>query len=39
MKAFAALFNALDASTSTAHKVNAMQRYFVAAPAADAATK
>jgi DNA ligase 1 len=37
VKAFAALFNALDASTSTAHKVDAMQRYFAAAPAADAA--
>ena len=37
MKAFAALFNELDASTSTMHKVDAMQRYFAAAPAADAA--
>jgi len=37
MKAFAALFNELDASTSTAHKVEAMQRYFASAPAADAA--
>ncbi|HSW23511.1 MAG TPA: ATP-dependent DNA ligase, partial [Burkholderiaceae bacterium] len=37
MKAFAALFEQLDASTSTAHKVDAMQRYFTAAPAADAA--
>jgi DNA ligase-1 len=37
MKAFAALFNELDASTSTAHKVDAMQRYFARAPVADAA--
>jgi len=37
MKAFAALFAEVDASTSTAHKVDAMQRYFAAAPAADAA--
>jgi DNA ligase-1 len=37
MRAFAALFAALDASTSTAHKVDAMQRYFARAPAADAA--
>ena len=37
MKAFAALFNELDASTSTAHKVDAMQRYFSSAPPADAA--
>jgi DNA ligase-1 len=37
MKAFAALFAELDASTSTAHKVDAMQRYFASAPAADAA--
>ena len=37
MKAFAALFAELDASTSTAHKVDAMQRYFAQAPAADAA--
>ncbi|MFI4930718.1 MAG: cisplatin damage response ATP-dependent DNA ligase [Burkholderiales bacterium] len=37
MKAFAALFNELDASTSTAHKVEAMQRYFMQAPPADAA--
>lgn len=37
MKAFAALFATLDASTSTAHKVDAMQRYFAQAPAADAA--
>lgn len=37
MRAFAALFAGLDASTSTAHKVDAMQRYFALAPAADAA--
>ena len=37
MRAFAALFAELDASTSTAHKVDAMQRYFAQAPAADAA--
>ncbi len=37
MKAFAALFNELDASTSTVHKVDAMQRYFAQAPPADAA--
>ncbi|HVQ04239.1 MAG TPA: ATP-dependent DNA ligase, partial [Burkholderiaceae bacterium] len=37
MKAFAALFAELDASTSTARKVDAMQRYFASAPAADAA--
>jgi DNA ligase-1 len=37
VKQFAALYAALDASTSTAHKVEAMQRYFEQAPAADAA--
>jgi DNA ligase 1 len=37
MKAFAALFAALDASTATSHKVEVMQRYFAAAPIADAA--
>ncbi len=37
MKEFAALFTELDASTSTARKVDAMQRYFASAPAADAA--
>lgn len=37
MKAFAALYAELDASTSTAHKVAAMQRYFAGAPATDAA--
>jgi len=37
VKAFSALYAALDASTSTAHKVAAMQRYFETAPAADAA--
>ncbi|HEX6722549.1 MAG TPA: ATP-dependent DNA ligase, partial [Burkholderiaceae bacterium] len=37
MKAFAALFTEIDASTSTARKVNAMQRYFASAPPADAA--
>ncbi len=37
MKAFAALYAELDASTSTQHKVAAMQRYFERAAAADAA--
>ncbi len=37
MRAFAALYNTLDASTSTAHKVEAMQRYFADAPQEDAA--
>jgi DNA ligase 1 len=37
MKAFAALFAALDASTATSHKVEVMQRYFAGAPIADAA--
>ena len=37
MKAFTALFNSLDASTSTSHKVEAMQRYFADAPPDDAA--
>ena len=37
MRAFAALFAALDASTATSHKVEAMQRYFTDAPPADAA--
>jgi DNA ligase-1 len=37
VKAFTALFNSLDASTSTSHKVEAMQRYFAAAPPEDAA--
>jgi DNA ligase-1 len=37
VKAFAALFAEIDASTSTARKVDAMQRYFASAPAADAA--
>jgi DNA ligase-1 len=37
MRAFAALYAALDASTSTAHKVEAMQRYFERAPTHDAA--
>ncbi len=37
MKSFAALFAALDASTATSHKVEAMQRYFADAPVADAA--
>jgi DNA ligase 1 len=37
MRAFTVLYNALDASTSTAHKVEAMQRYFAAAPPQDAA--
>jgi DNA ligase-1 len=37
MRAFAALYAALDASTSTAHKVEAMRHYFEQAPARDAA--
>ena len=37
MKAFAALYAALDASTATLDKVAALRRYFGAAPAADAA--
>lgn len=37
MKTFAALYAELDASTSTAHKVDVMQRYFAATPPADAA--
>ncbi|MDH4062625.1 MAG: ATP-dependent DNA ligase, partial [Aquincola sp.] len=37
MKAFAALYGELDASTSTARKVEAMRRYFERTPAADAA--
>ena len=37
MKAFARLFNELDASTATSAKVDALKRYFAAAPAADAA--
>jgi DNA ligase 1 len=37
MKAFTALYNTLDASTSTVHKVEAMQRYFTEAPQEDAA--
>jgi DNA ligase 1 len=37
MKDFAALYAELDASTSTARKVEAMQRYFERAPPADAA--
>lgn len=37
MKRFAALFNALDASTATSAKVEALQRYFAEAPARDAA--
>ena len=37
MRDFAALFEALDASTSTAAKVAALAAYFRAAPAADAA--
>jgi DNA ligase-1 len=37
MRAFAALYAALDASTSIAHKVEAMRRYFEQAPAHDAA--
>jgi len=37
MKAFAQLFNALDASTATGAKVDALKAYFAVAPAADAA--
>lgn len=37
MKAFARLFNDLDTTTSTNAKVEALQRYFAAAPAHDAA--
>jgi len=37
MRRFAALFEALDASTATGDKVDALQRYFAEAPAADAA--
>ena len=37
MKAFSKLFNALDASTATGAKVDALKAYFAVAPAADAA--
>ncbi|MFP5412435.1 MAG: ATP-dependent DNA ligase, partial [Gammaproteobacteria bacterium] len=37
MRRFAALYAELDATTSTRRKVDAMARYFVAEPAADAA--
>jgi DNA ligase-1 len=37
MRRFAALFDALDASTATGDKVAALVRYFADAPAADAA--
>ena len=37
MKAFATLFNELDASTATSAKVDALKRYFARVPAADAA--
>jgi DNA ligase-1 len=37
MKAFAALYNALDETNKTSEKVAALVRYFRAAPAADAA--
>ncbi|MCA0240719.1 MAG: ATP-dependent DNA ligase [Proteobacteria bacterium] len=37
MRRFAALYQSLDASTGTADKVAALQRYFGEAPAADAA--
>ncbi len=37
MKRFSQLFAELDATTSTNAKVDALQRYFAAAPAADAA--
>src|SRR5215212_6803621 len=37
MKRFAALYDAIDRTTSTNAKVTAMARYFAEAPAADAA--
>ena len=37
MKAFAALFAELDASTGTTDKVDALKRYFALVSAADAA--
>ena len=37
MRRFAALFDALDASTATNDKVAALVAYFAQAPAADAA--
>ena len=37
MRRFAALYQALDASTATGDKVAALGRYFALAPAADAA--
>ena len=37
MKDFAQLFNALDASTATGAKVDALKAYFAVAPSADAA--
>jgi DNA ligase-1 len=37
MRRFAALYQALDASTATGDKVSALVRYFAEAPAADAA--
>lgn len=37
MRRFAALYQALDASTATSDKLVALQAYFVAAPAGDAA--
>jgi len=37
MRRFAALYQALDASTATGDKVNALRAYFAAAPAEDAA--
>ena len=37
MRRFAALYQALDASTATGHKVEALRRYFAEAPPADAA--
>ena len=37
MRAFAALFAELDASTATTDKVDALKRYFALASAADAA--
>ncbi len=37
MKAFADLYTALDETTRTGEKVEALTRYFARAPAADAA--
>ena len=37
MQSFAALYDELDASTATSAKLAALEAYFAAAPAADAA--